>query len=98
MKLRLVFRRGVKGEIAEAHSWYEKQSPGLGDQFAECLEETLEAILARPTLTATLIRDIRFRLLGRFPYAVYYRVVRDAVRVLAVVHTRRDPQSWMSRN
>lgn len=98
MKLRLVFRRGVKGEIAEAYSWHEKQSPGLGDRFTESLEETLEAITARPTLTATLIRDIRFRLLRRFPYAVYYRVVRDAVRVLAVIHTRRDPQSWMSRN
>ncbi|MBC7817870.1 MAG: type II toxin-antitoxin system RelE/ParE family toxin, partial [Planctomycetaceae bacterium] len=91
-------RRGVKGEITEAYSWYEKQRKGLGDEFAQCIEDTLEKILARPTLTATVLRDIRCRLLPPFPYAVYYRVTRKAIRVLAVLHTRRDPQAWISRN
>ena len=41
MTLRLVFRRGVKGEIANAYSWYEQQRTGLGDEFVECVEDTL---------------------------------------------------------
>lgn len=32
-------------------------------------------------------------LLNRFPYALYYRVLVDRIRVLAVYHTARDP-SW----
>ncbi len=40
----------------------------------------------------------RCRLLERFPYVVYYRFVRDTVRVLAVLHACRDPQTWVSRN
>ena len=98
MTFRLVFRRGVLGEIANAYSWYEQQRTGRGDEFVECVEDTLEKIQAHPTLTATLLRDIRCRLLDRFPYVVYYRVLRNAVRILAVLHAQRDPGVWNSRN
>lgn len=42
--------------------------------------------------------DIREGLLGRFPYAIYYRVLADRIRVLAVYHTARDPSGWQTRS
>ena len=41
--------------------------------------------------------DIREGALTRFPYVVYYRVLADRIRVLAVYHTSRDPSGWQSR-
>ncbi|MDZ8032959.1 MULTISPECIES: hypothetical protein [unclassified Nostoc] len=31
----LVFRPEVREELNDAHSWYESQKPGLGDEFLE---------------------------------------------------------------
>jgi plasmid stabilization system protein ParE len=36
-------------------------------------------------------------LVRRFPYAVYYRVERERIAVVAVHHGKRDPSPWQSR-
>ncbi|MGQ0847085.1 MAG: type II toxin-antitoxin system RelE/ParE family toxin [Sporichthyaceae bacterium] len=33
----------------------------------------------------------------RFPYRIVYLVHDDAIRVLAVAHTRREPRYWRDR-
>ena len=40
---------------------------------------------------------IRRAMLSRFPYGVFYVVRGQTVRVLAVMHTSRDPQTWKTR-
>ena len=41
--------------------------------------------------------DVREGSLNRFPYAIYYRVLDDRVRVLAVYHSSRDASGWTNR-
>jgi hypothetical protein len=40
---------------------------------------------------------VRRALLGRFPYAVYYRLDSDIIDVIACLHTRRSPSRWRTR-
>ena len=40
---------------------------------------------------------IRRALLRQFPYGVYFAVDGDAVVVLTVLHTSRDPAEWQRR-
>ena len=57
----------------------------------------LAAITANPARYGFADGDIREGPLSRFPYAIYYRVLADRIRVLAVYHTARDPSGWQSR-
>jgi hypothetical protein len=35
--------------------------------------------------------------LRRFPYGLFYRILPDALVVLACFHARRDPRRWQER-
>lgn len=41
--------------------------------------------------------DIRSRSLRRFPYAIYYRIVGDELRILVVKHHKQHPDYWRNR-
>ncbi len=97
MSLRLDFHPAVRGEIDDAHDWYEQRHPRLGRDFLDEVERVLAEIIANPARYGSADGDIREGLLPRFPYAIYYRVLADRIRVLAVYHTSRDPSGWQSR-
>lgn len=97
MSLPLDFHPAVAREIDEANSWYEQRRLGLGRDFLDEVERVLAEIAANPARFGFADADIREGLLTRFPYAVYYRVLADRIRVLAVYHTARDPSRWQSR-
>lgn len=97
MSLPLDFHPTVRDEINDAHDWYEEQRSGLGRDFLEEVAKVLADVLANPARYGFAEGDIREGPLSRFPYAVYYRVLTDRIRVLAVYHASRDPSGWWSR-
>ena len=98
MSLPLDFHPAVRNEIDDAYNWYERRRLGLGGDFLDHVQRVLGEITANPARYGFADGDIREGLLTRFPYAVYYRVLADRIRVLAVYHTARDPSGWQSRN
>jgi plasmid stabilization system protein ParE len=97
MSLPLEFHPAVRDEIDDAHDWYEQQRSGLGREFLDEVEQVLADIIANPARHGFAEKDIRAGLLNRFPYTVYYRVLADRIRALAVYHASRDPSGWQSR-
>jgi plasmid stabilization system protein ParE len=97
VRLPLDFHPAVRDEIDDAYRWYERQRAGLGGDFLEAVEAVLAEITANPARYGFADTDIREGVLTRFPYAIYYRVLADRIRVLAVYHTSRDPSGWQSR-
>jgi plasmid stabilization system protein ParE len=97
VSLPLEFHPAVRRESDSAFRWYERQRPGLGTDFLDSVEQVLAEVTANPTRFASAERDIREAALSRFPYAIYYRVLPDRIRVLAVYHLSRDPTAWQSR-
>jgi plasmid stabilization system protein ParE len=89
--LPLTFHPSVRGEVDDGYRGYERRQVGLGRDFLDEVDRTLAEIVANPARFGFADADIREGLLRRFPYAVYYRVLPDRVRVLAVYHTARDP-------
>ena len=87
----------VHDEVDSGFRWYELRQTGLGREFLDEVGRVLAEIMANPARYGFAERDIREGLLNRFPYAVYYRVRPDGIRVLAVYHTSRDPSGWQSR-
>ena len=97
MTPRLVFRPEAEAELLDARAWYEGERVGLGAIFAAAVETTVTAILRNPLAYPRVRGDTRRALVRRFPYAVYFRPIDDAIIVLAVLHGRRSPRHWRSR-
>lgn len=98
MSLPIILHRAVQPEIDEAARWYEYQRPGLGRDFLAAVDQVMSDITVNPARFGFAKADIREGAIQRFPYVVFYRVLPDRIRVLAVQHTARDPASWASRN
>jgi plasmid stabilization system protein ParE len=73
------------------------KSPGLGFEFLQELRVAYQRIIDGPTGYQELRSGIRRTLTRRFPYAVYFAVQGDAIVVLGVLHTARDPAEWQRR-
>ncbi len=97
MNLPLDFHPAVRLEIDDAHNWYEHRRRGLGRDFLDEVQRVLAEIRANPARYGFAHGDIREGALRQFSYAVYYRVLPDRIRMLAVYHTSRDPSRWQSR-
>jgi len=84
-------------ELIEAGKVYEQKVPALGAQFFDAVDEAVAVIAASPERWRIIEDDVRRFLMPRFPYAIYYRVLTDHVRVLAFKHHRRRPDYWRER-
>jgi plasmid stabilization system protein ParE len=91
------FRSEAASDVLLAREWYDGQRPGLGDDFVRSLDKVMDLISELPEAFPEIAVGLRRALLGRFPFAVYYRVGGDALDVIACLHTRRSPSRWRSR-
>ena len=44
-----------------------------------------------------IAEEVRRYLLPRFPFAIYYRILPDQLRILAIKHHSRHPDYWRDR-
>lgn len=91
----------AEDEIESARGYLNDQSLGLGERFLDDLQKTLAKITDQPLRFGKLetLADSPFRraLLKRFRYAVVFEVLAAEILVVAVAHTSREPNYWLSR-
>ena len=95
--MRLIYHPDAEAELIEAAQFYEKRVSTLGAQFLEAADHAIQVILDAPDLWRVIEADVRRYLMPRFPYAIYYRVLPDHIRILAFKHYRRHPDYWRYR-
>lgn len=98
MTFTVVFRPQAEGEAKSARRWYDEQKPGLGERFADALDEMLQRIAVNPAAFPRVHGEMRRALLRQFPFGVYFRLDGEDVVVLAVMHGRRHPRQWQDRS
>ena len=84
----------AKSDIANTMAYYNDESPGLGDEFADEVYRTLGRIADHPSAWRQISKKIRRCPTQRFQYGVFYQVAAGEILVVAVLHLRRHPQSW----
>jgi plasmid stabilization system protein ParE len=97
MSYKLVIRAEAETEIDEAFRWYEERRSGLGKDFVLRVDACLSIIRKKPYSWPVQYKQVRRALLHRFPYGVHYFVVEDAIIVIAVFHSKRNPAIWQNR-
>jgi plasmid stabilization system protein ParE len=94
---KLVFLPEARQDIADAYSWYEEQSLGLGSEFIRCLDAAILSVERHPMIYPIVHEDYRRALVRRFPYAIFYEINAGQIVIYSVFHCSQDPQKWHSR-
>jgi plasmid stabilization system protein ParE len=98
MNKTIIIRPEAEEEIKSALDWYNLQFPGLGTDFILSIDATLASIARYPFITSKIHKNIRRRLIKRFPFGIFYIVSDKNIIVLAILHLKRNPKIWIERN
>jgi len=77
-------------DLLRGKRFYEKQAEGLGDYFLDSLFSDIDSLIVYAGIH-NKFREYFCLLAKRFPYAVYYRIESDEIRVYRVLDCRQDP-------
>ncbi|PAU76893.1 MULTISPECIES: type II toxin-antitoxin system RelE/ParE family toxin [Halomonadaceae] len=91
MKLRLL--DSAVDDLLEATAFYDAQVAGLGDYFIDNLSADIDSLRHHAGIHQRVFGFHRL-LAKRFPFAIYYSVNADEVRVYAILDCRRAPE-WI---
>jgi plasmid stabilization system protein ParE len=97
MTLQIVLRSEASTDAESICESLKTISSKLGDKFVEQLNERLALIATQPRVLATIWRNVRATKVKKFTFVVYYRILKDRIEVLAIVHGNRNDTSWKSR-
>jgi toxin ParE1/3/4 len=84
-------------EMIEAAKYYEGEAQGLGADFLDDIQRTIDRILNNPRIGQTIDNQLRRSLCSCFPYSLIYAIDNDEVLIVAVAHQRRKPFYWKER-
>ena len=91
------FLSPAQQDLAEAVQYYERAAAGLGLEFLDEIERTVERILLHPEAWTRVSEHHRRCRTRRFPYGLIYIVEKDVVIIAAVMNLRRHPKTWRER-
>lgn len=97
MTLPVTFHTLAEDELNEAASYYEFERRGLGLAFVEAVRATVAQITAFPQAAKLITQSVRRKNLHGFPYSVLYKIKTNEIRVLAIMHQKRQPLYWRGR-
>ena len=89
--------RGATADIQHAYDWYESQQPGLGEKSGHALQVYLARLESYPMAYTIVYGTARRLLISPFPYHLYFRVRGRRVKVLALIHAARNPETSRRR-
>ena len=87
---RLLTTEFALNDLQPGRIFYDKQASLLGDYFFDALLTDIESL---HFYAGIHIQEYGYykMLSKRFPYAIYYEILDDIARVIAVLDQRRDP-------
>jgi len=88
------FTSAALKELTQATIFYEQRQNGLGTEFLDEVDATLNRILQFPTAWHQLSPRTRRCRTHRFPFGLIYQIRTDEILITSVMDLRRDPANW----
>jgi plasmid stabilization system protein ParE len=79
---RVIYTEEAEVDVISHYNWYESREPGLGEDFLRCVEACVLSIQRNPRLYPFAVDDFRRALVRRFPFEVFYELIR--IRLLSI--------------
>ena len=87
----------AKVELFNAVRYYEDNSKGLGLDFQNEIQSSVEIIRRFPECCALRRDETRRYLISRFPYLIIYLYHKNHIWIIAFAHCKRKPEYWTNR-
>lgn len=84
-------------ELHKAIEWYAHKKLNLDSEFMYCVGEAISKIQRNPKMFPVALKNARKVMVRKFPYTIYYEIGREKIMILAVFHSKRDPEDWQTR-
>lgn len=84
-------------DLQESIEFYNKQKEGLGDDFADVIDYTIERIKENPNQFSAEYKEIKKAQIKRFPFNIFFVVEDSTCYILGVFHTSRNPDIMNDR-
>lgn len=87
----------AKADLIEGYHFYENREAGLGGYFLANLYTDIDSLGILGGLHSVPYRHFHRALSKRFPFAIFYTVESEIVKIRAIVDCRRRP-SWIRKH
>jgi hypothetical protein len=87
----------AKDDLIEGYRFYEQQEDGPGGYFLTSLYSDIESLRVFGGVHRQAYQGFHRALSKRFPFAIFYTVEEETVRIRAEVDCRRHP-SWIRKH
>lgn len=91
------FHEAADAELTEAVAYYDGKAPGLGDRFLAEVKTATRYIERYPEIASLIDREVRAKVLTRFPYSLMYVLESRELFIVPVAHQSRRPGYWADR-
>ena len=91
---RTVFSTEARADLRDAHAHYAAIDARLAQRFSLAVEHGVGRMSASPKRWPEVAAGVRRCLLDSFSYSLVYRVQGPTLRVIALLHHRRQPRDW----
>lgn len=94
---RIRFHELASRELLDARDYYDDLVYRLGEKFVIEVERCLNVIKANPLAYPSIKQNVRKAVVIKFPFSILYRVEKNNIYILAVMHQKRKPKYWAER-
>ncbi len=94
---RIRFLSPAEIEMLDAAAYYETRVPELGTDFISTIEIAVLDLSDDPGKWLMIGKEIRRRILPRFPYSILYKIDPEEIIIVAIMHQKRRPNYWINR-
>lgn len=82
---RVIFTPEADDDVAGSYDWYERQEPGLGEEFLRSVEACVRGIQRHPEMYPAAIDEFRRAPIRRFPFEIFYELTADSITYLLCI-------------
>lgn len=84
-------------DIDEIIDWYLEIDTKLAEDVVNETYLLFDLISQNPNIYRTRYKNLRLINLKKFPYQIVYQFTENSIKIIAVIHSKRNPKSWKSR-
>lgn len=91
MRYSIILHTEAEKEYLSSLLWYEKRSPGLGEEFAQSVENKIQSIIKNPLHYPEKKKNYHEARVGVFPFLIVYKIYpeKKIIFVVSIFHTSR---------
>ena len=95
---KLSVRPLAQKDLKEIMIYYEDVNHLLAKKFLQETDECILRIQQYPEAFQKRIEDVHIVYLKTFPIGIFYKIYSTEIRIIAALHTSRNPEIWKKRN